>query len=98
MPSDNKSWRRSAASSRDSSSHPSSRRRCPMSGRNRRVVIDRPTANATLPVASVPLGLRTASKIRDDHLDRLAMGYVRPSSPPQGIENRDSAEREYALG
>lgn len=42
-------------------------------------------------------GLRSSSKIRDLHLDRLAMVYVRQSSPQQVLENRESRERQYAL-
>ena len=42
-------------------------------------------------------GLRATSKIRDRHLDRLAMVYVRQSSPQQVLENRESRERQYAL-
>lgn len=42
-------------------------------------------------------GLRSSSKIRDRHWDRLAMVYVRQSSPQQVIENRESRERQYAL-
>jgi DNA invertase Pin-like site-specific DNA recombinase len=42
-------------------------------------------------------GLRSTSKILDRHLDRLAMVYVRQSSPQQVIENRESRERQYAL-
>jgi DNA invertase Pin-like site-specific DNA recombinase len=42
-------------------------------------------------------GLRSVSKIRDLHLDRLAMVYVRQSSPQQVLENRESRERQYAL-
>jgi len=50
----------------------------------------------TLP--SVPtFGLRSTSKIRDLHLDRLAIVYVRQSSPQQVLENRESRERQYAL-
>jgi hypothetical protein len=37
-------------------------------------------------------GLGSTSKIRDRHLDRLAMVYVRQSSPQQVIENRESRE------
>ena len=37
------------------------------------------------------------SKIRDRHLDRLAIVYVRQSSPQQVLENRESRERQYAL-
>ncbi len=43
------------------------------------------------------LVLRSTSKIRDRHLDRLAMVYVRQSSPQQVLENRESRERQYAL-
>src|SRR6476660_5594226 len=42
-------------------------------------------------------GLGSNSKIQDRHLDRLAMVYVRQSSPQQVIENRESRERQYAL-
>src|SRR5580692_2635254 len=44
-----------------------------------------------------PFGLRSMSKIRNLHLDRLAMVYVRQSSPQQVLENRESRERQYAL-
>ena len=52
-----------------------------------------PLASAT----SALLGLRATSKIRDVHLDRLAIVYVRQSSPRQVVENRESRERQYAL-
>jgi DNA invertase Pin-like site-specific DNA recombinase len=68
-----------------------------MSGRNQPVVIDIPTPSAISPATSAPLGLRATSKIRDVHLDRLAMVYVRQSSPQQVMENRESRERQYAL-
>jgi DNA invertase Pin-like site-specific DNA recombinase len=50
-------------------------------------------------VAASPaaFGLRSVSKIRDLHLDRIAMVYVRQSSPQQVLENRESRERQYAL-
>ena len=41
--------------------------------------------------------LRASSKIRDHHLDRLGMVYIRQSSPYQVQENRESRERQYAL-
>ena len=50
----------------------------------------------TLPAASA-FGLRSTSKIRDLHLNRVAMVYVRQSSPQQVLENRESRERQYAL-
>ena len=68
-----------------------------MSIRERHVVVDTPTPSAKSADTSTPLGLRAASKIRDVHLDRLAMVYVRQSSPQQVIENRESRERQYAL-
>lgn len=37
------------------------------------------------------------AKIRDRHLDRLAIVYVRQSTPHQVHENRESRERQYAL-
>lgn len=48
-------------------------------------------------VPAAPVGLRAASKIRREHLDRLAVVYVRQSSPQQVLENRESRERQYAL-
>ncbi len=56
---------------------------------------ERPTPMSA--AATSPLGLRATSKIRDLHLDRLAMVYVRQSSPQQVLENRESRERQYAL-
>lgn len=47
--------------------------------------------------APATFGLRSMSKIRNLHLDRLAMVYVRQSSPQQVLENRESRERQYAL-
>lgn len=40
---------------------------------------------------------RTPGKLRDHHKNRLAIVYVRQSSPQQVIENRESRERQYAL-
>jgi DNA invertase Pin-like site-specific DNA recombinase len=39
----------------------------------------------------------TSSKIRDVHLGKLAIVYVRQSSPQQVLENRESTARQYAL-
>jgi DNA invertase Pin-like site-specific DNA recombinase len=41
--------------------------------------------------------LRPSSKIRDRHWERLAVVYIRQSSPHQVLENRESRERQYAL-
>ena len=40
---------------------------------------------------------RPSSKIRDRHWERLAIVYIRQSSPQQVLENRESRERQYAL-
>jgi DNA invertase Pin-like site-specific DNA recombinase len=56
-----------------------------------------PTAVAAAAAPAALVGLRATSKIRDEHLDRLAMVYVRQSSPQQVLENRESRERQYAL-
>ena len=40
---------------------------------------------------------RPSSKIRDRHWERLAIVYIRQSSPHQVLENRESRERQYAL-
>jgi DNA invertase Pin-like site-specific DNA recombinase len=50
----------------------------------------------THPTAAT-FGLGATSKIRDVHLNRLAMVYVRQSTPQQVLENRESRERQYAL-
>lgn len=51
----------------------------------------------TSPRSAVAFGLGSTSKIRDVHLNRLAMVYVRQSTPQQVLENRESRERQYAL-
>ena len=40
---------------------------------------------------------RPSSKIRDRHWQRLAVVYIRQSSPHQVLENRESRERQYGL-
>jgi hypothetical protein len=45
----------------------------------------------------VQAALWRSSKIRPWHLDRLAIVYVRQSSPQQVAENRESTRRQYAL-
>jgi DNA invertase Pin-like site-specific DNA recombinase len=67
-----------------------------MSPRDARAV-DRRGASAGATPSSMTLGLGSTSKIRDRHLDRLAIVYVRQSSPQQVLENRESRERQYAL-
>jgi hypothetical protein len=61
------------------------------------------TADLSRPAARLaePAGLSkvrlTASKILDTHLEKLAIVYVRQSSPQQVLENRESTARQYAL-
>ena len=43
------------------------------------------------------LALRPSPKIQDCHWQRLAIVYIRQSSPHQVLENRESRERQYAL-
>jgi DNA invertase Pin-like site-specific DNA recombinase len=49
---------------------------------------------ASVGPATNPFG---STKIRPQHLDRLAVVYVRQSTPRQVLENRESAEMQYAL-
>src|SRR5260370_2502044 len=67
-----------------------------MSARGARAV-DREGVPAGATPSAMTLGLGSTSKIRDRHLDRLAIVYVRQSSPQQVLENRESRERQYAL-
>lgn len=54
-----------------------------------------PPADAAADAAR-PAPFRSA-KIQDYHLERLAIVYVRQSSPQQVLEHRESRERQYAL-
>lgn len=58
---------------------------------------DRNNRSAPTSPSTLTFGLRSTSKIRDLHLSRLAVVYVRQSSPQQVLENRESRERQYAL-
>ncbi|RLE19706.1 MAG: hypothetical protein DRJ50_11885 [Actinobacteria bacterium] len=40
---------------------------------------------------------RPSSKLRDRHWERLAIVYIRQSSPQQVLENRESRERQYGM-
>ncbi len=59
--------------------------------------LSRPALRSTEPPGSAKVRL-TISKIRDAHLEKLAIVYVRQSSPQQVLENRESTARQYALG
>ena len=54
-------------------------------------------SGAAAPVASALAHVLRPAKIRDRHLDRLAIVYVRQSTPHQVRENRESRDRQYAL-
>ncbi len=60
-----------------------------MSSRDARVV-DREGGSAEAIPSAKTFGLRSTSKIRDRHLDRLAIVYVRQSTPQQVLDNRES--------
>jgi DNA invertase Pin-like site-specific DNA recombinase len=52
---------------------------------------------STKEASATALAIRPSSKIRDRHWERLAIVYIRQSSPHQVSENRESRERQYAL-
>src|ERR1043166_9884031 len=54
----------------------------------------RPTQAPAIDLPRRPLG---ASKILPQHLQRLAVVYVRQSTPHQVLEHRESTRRQYAL-
>ena len=56
-----------------------------------------PRSASPEPPASLGRVRLTSSKIRDAHLDKLAIVYVRQSSAQQVLENRESTARQYAL-
>jgi DNA invertase Pin-like site-specific DNA recombinase len=67
-----------------------------MNSRDARVVERKDGSSGTTPSA-MTFGPWSSSKIRDRHLNRLAIVYVRQSTPQQVLENRESRERQYAL-
>jgi DNA invertase Pin-like site-specific DNA recombinase len=58
-----------------------------------------PTPSSRPAAAPIPAHLTTSgmAKIRDQHLARKAVVYIRQSSPQQVIENTESTARQYAL-
>ena len=57
-----------------------------------------PAVAQPTPVApNPPLGRVNSSKIQPAHLERLAVVYVRQSTPKQVLENRESTARQYAF-
>ena len=55
-----------------------------------------PSAGIPDGAAQAPRG-RRSPKIRDRHLDRLAVVYIRQSSPQQVLDHKESRERQYEL-
>lgn len=58
-----------------------------------------PTVSAipNTPATISQLPLFRSTKIQNEHLDKLAIVYVRQSSQQQVLENRESTARQYAL-
>ena len=63
--------------------------------------LPRPTAESRGPssLAATRRAFTTmaAAKIRESHRDRLAVVYVRQSTPQQVVEHRESLQRQYGL-
>jgi DNA invertase Pin-like site-specific DNA recombinase len=55
-----------------------------------------PSEGAPDGAAPAPRG-RRSPKIRDRHLDRLAVVYIRQSSPQQVLDHKESRQRQYEL-
>src|SRR4051794_33610771 len=57
-----------------------------------------PTPSSSAPPATLPAHLLAArsAKVRDHHLDRKAIVYIRQSSPQQVAEHKESTARQYA--
>ena len=56
-----------------------------------------PAAKPAFSSALPPSGRGSSAKIQSSHLERLAIVYVRQSSPRQVLENRESTARQYAF-
>ena len=59
----------------------------------KQTVVGQPTSFSPAP----SFGRVPSSKVLSDHLDKLAVVYVRQSSPQQVLENRESTARQYAF-
>ena len=56
-----------------------------------------PTSPACPVIVPAHLLASRSAKVRDHHLDRKAIVYVRQSSPQQVAEHKESTARQYAL-
>src|SRR4051812_43108725 len=55
------------------------------------------SAAPATPTATAHLPLLPSVKVKEQHPRRLAVGYVRQSTPGQVLHNRESTDRQYAL-
>jgi DNA invertase Pin-like site-specific DNA recombinase len=53
--------------------------------------------DASRPAVETAVSRTSSPKIQSSHLDRLAVVYIRQSSPHQVVNHRESRERQYAL-
>jgi DNA invertase Pin-like site-specific DNA recombinase len=56
-----------------------------------------PVATPTCPSVIPSAGRANSAKVQPSHLERLAVVYVRQSTPKQVLENRESTARQYAF-
>src|SRR5262245_21031992 len=100
MPRAKRRYAPSAGLSPSNSKGPRDGRGCPMSAPEVRAPSPVPPSEDPRPkgpaarAAHLPPG---AGKIRPSHRERLAVVYVRQSTPQQVAENRESKELQYAL-
>ena len=63
--------------------------------------LPQPAAKSCAPSSSAAsrraFSTMAAAKVRESHQDRLAIVYVRQSTPQQVIEHRESLQRQYGL-
>src|SRR5438105_15204906 len=55
------------------------------------------TTTATAGSAAAAVVAIPTSKVKDWHLERKAIAYIRHSTPQQVVEHRESADRQYSL-
>src|SRR3954451_14538145 len=69
-----------------------------MSGHDRAGLFGDASRHGPAPASASPAVCRAASaKLSGRHLDKLAIVYVRQSSPQQVFDHKESRERQYAL-
>src|SRR5262245_39262691 len=68
-----------------------------MNGRCNMKTIEKPSISAVTERPEVASRLLPSVKIGSEHLEKLAIVYVRQSSPKQVMENRESTARQYGF-